>query len=83
MTQFVVAAQFRWDEYPGLRPGRLYSGTGDVGRSPLGESHLVAGPEAVETVCGLPRTSFPYDFPELADLGQPLACPACRTRGRG
>lgn len=84
MTRFVVAAQFRWDEYPGLRPGRIYSGTGDVGRSPLGEAHLVDGPGAPATLCGLPRTSFPHEFPGLADLipsdaGPSDACPACRA----
>ncbi|MGQ0467142.1 MAG: hypothetical protein ACT4QG_17725 [Sporichthyaceae bacterium] len=63
MTRFVVAAQFRWDEYPGLRPGRMFAGLPDVGRSPLGESHLVDGPEAATTLCGLPRSSFPNEFP--------------------
>ncbi|HEX3612759.1 MAG TPA: hypothetical protein VHU88_13825 [Sporichthyaceae bacterium] len=77
MTRFLVASNFRWDEYPGLRPGRIYRGAGDVGRSPLGETHLVAGPDAAETICGLPRASFPHDFPESADSAVSQPCPTC------
>lgn len=77
VTRFLVASNFRWDEYPGLRPGRIYRGAGDVGRSPLGETHLVAGPDAVETICGLPRASFPHDFPESADSAVSQPCPTC------
>ncbi|MGQ0845526.1 MAG: hypothetical protein ACT4QF_15490 [Sporichthyaceae bacterium] len=78
MTRYVVAAQFRWDEYPGLRPGRIFSGAGDVGRSPLGEAHLVEGPAAPQTLCGLPRSKFPLDFPAVADFRPPAeACAGC------
>jgi hypothetical protein len=79
MNRFVVAAGFRWDEYPGLRPGRIYAGAPDVSRSPLGESHLVDGADAEQTLCGLPRASFPHDFPGLAQLTAPDQCPTCRT----
>lgn len=79
MTSFVVASGFRWDEYPGFRPGRLASGKGDVGRTPLGESHLVEGLDAAETVCGLPRAAFPHDFPALAQLGPSASCATCQV----
>ncbi len=79
VTRFVVASHFAWDEYPGLRAGRIYAGKGDVSRHPAGEAHLVDGPEAVETLCGLPRLSFPHDFPDLADLGPSDHCTACRV----
>lgn len=79
MSGYVVASQFRWDEYPGLRAGRLYSGKPDVTRSPLGETHLVEGPDAVETLCGLPRASFPHNFPDRTELGSSEACTACQA----
>jgi hypothetical protein len=79
MTRFLVAVNFRWDEYPGLRPGRIYTGAPDVSRSPLGECHLVEGAGAVETLCGLRRTSFPHDFPELTRLGPAQMCATCRA----
>lgn len=82
MGRFVVAEGYRWDEYPGLRPGRIASGKGDVGRSPRGASHLVEGPDAVETVCGLPRATFPYDFPDRTAMVAPAEpCVACTTAG--
>jgi hypothetical protein len=81
MSRFVVAARFRWDEYPGLRPGRIYSGQPDIVRHPLGETHYVDGPDADETVCGLPRADFRYDFPDLLDLGTAEPCTTCRAAG--
>lgn len=79
MTRFVVASHFVWDEYPGLRAGRIYAGKGDVSRHPQGEAHLVEGPDAVETLCGLPRSSFPHDFPDLAGLSPTDPCTSCRA----
>lgn len=81
MTRFVVASRFRWDEYPGNRPGRLYAGKPDVTRSPLGEAHLVEDPDAGETLCGLPRTQFPHNFPHVTHLGASDSCPTCRAAG--
>jgi len=79
MSRFVVASQFRWDEYPGLRPGRIFAGLPDVSMTPRGEAHLVAGPDAVATLCGLPRTAFPHDFPERADFGLAAPCVTCEA----
>jgi hypothetical protein len=79
MTRFLVAARFAWAEYPGLRAGRLYAGTDDVARHPRGEAHLVDGPDAAETLCGLPRTTFPHAFPWPGPLAEP--CPDCRAAG--
>lgn len=81
MTRFVVASHFVWNEYPGLRAGRLYSGAPDVSRRPAGDIHLVEGPDAVETSCGLPRTSFPHEFRELVHLGPSDPCTTCRATG--
>ena len=83
MTRFVVAAQFAWDEYPALRVGRLFRGEPDVGRHPVGETHLVEGSDAVETLCGLPRASFPYEFPQLTRLNPSEPCTTCRVRDGG
>jgi hypothetical protein len=79
MTRHLVASNFAWTEYPGLRPGRLYSGQPDIARSPLGQIHLVEGPDADETLCGLSRELFPHDFPQLTQLPASEACSACRT----
>jgi hypothetical protein len=79
MSRFVVASHFQWDEYPGLRPGRIYTGAPDVSRHPLGEIHLVDGADAEATVCGLPRTAFPHNFPDLAQLGTSDPCATCRS----
>jgi hypothetical protein len=80
VTRHVVAARFRWDEYPGLRPGRIYSGAGDVAKSPLGEAHLVEGPDAPATICGLPRASFPLDFPTVTGFRDPAEpCADCEA----
>ena len=79
MDPFVVAVGFTWDEYPGLRPGRMYSGRPDVNRRPFGDSHLVAGPDEEKTLCGLPRHEYPYDFPALAQLASPGACATCEA----
>lgn len=81
MTRLLVAARFAWDEYPGLRAGRLYRGAPDLGRSPLGETHVVEGPDAVATLCGLARTAFPHHFPEPARLGSADLCATCRAAG--
>lgn len=81
MSRFVVASNFVWNEYPGLRAGRAYAGLPDVSRRPSGEAHLVEGPDAVETVCGLPRASFPHDFPEFAHVGPPDPCVTCQAAG--
>jgi hypothetical protein len=78
MTRLLVAARFVWDEYPGLRAGRLYAGTGDVNRRPGGEAHLVEGPDAAETVCGLPRALFAYEFPWPDALLRSEPCTTCR-----
>jgi hypothetical protein len=83
MSCFVVAAGYRWDEYPGLRPGRIYAGAPDVSRSPLGEAHLVDSAAAAQTLCGLPRTSFPHEFPDLAGPRGSDLCPNCRAVDRG
>jgi hypothetical protein len=77
VAHVVVSVSFRWDEYPGLRPGRIFSGQGDLGRRPLGETHIVAGEDAVQTVCGLPRKAFPHDFPASADLALADSCATC------
>jgi hypothetical protein len=73
-----VAAQFVWDEYPALRVGRMAAGQPDVGRSPRGETHLVDGPDAAATLCGLPRARFPHDFAEAARLDVALPCATCQ-----
>jgi hypothetical protein len=78
MTRFLVASNFVWAEYPGLRPGRIYAGLPDVARHPGGEAHLVAGPDAAETLCGRPRASFPYEFPALTELRSSDPCATCR-----
>ncbi len=79
VTLMLVAAGFRWDEYPGLRVGRIYSGTGDVDRHPRGETHVVVGPDAVETACGLSRADFPYDFTEPVSLLAAQPCGSCQV----
>jgi hypothetical protein len=81
MTRVVVSSQSTWDEYPALRVGRLYRGEPDVSRHPSGEIHLVEGPDAVETLCGLPRTPFPHDFPAAATPVPPDSCSTCRAVG--
>lgn len=77
MSRLVVAEGYRWDEYPGLRPGRIYSGAGDVPRSPLGAAHAVEGQDAAQTVCGLPRESFPHEFPATVNLALAQPCATC------
>lgn len=81
MSRLRVAAQFVWDEYPALRVGRMAAGKPDVARSPRGETHLVDGPGAVATLCGLPRARFPHDFAEAARLDAAVPCPACQGAG--
>jgi hypothetical protein len=81
MSRFVVAPRFAWAEYPGLRPGRIYAGKPDVGRLPLGQTHFVDAADAAQTVCGLPRASFPHDFPDLVDLGTAEPCTTCLAAG--
>ncbi len=77
MTRSVVAALYVWDEYPGLRAGRLYAGGGDIGRHPRGETHVVAGVDATKTVCELPRDRFPHRFAESVNLADADPCPDC------
>lgn len=76
---YVVASHFAWNEYPGLRAGRIYRGAPDVSRRPLGEVHLIDRLDAAETLCGLPRTSFPHDFPELAAVSPSDPCATCQA----
>ena len=80
MSPFVVASKYVWSEYPGLRPGRLYAGKPDLFKRPAGESHLVAGPDAVETLCGVARASFPHDFGDPGSISSDKStrCPTCR-----
>ncbi|MTD15575.1 hypothetical protein GIS00_16705 [Nakamurella sp. YIM 132087] len=81
MTRTLVAAGFRWDEYPALRVGRLVAGKGDVGRHPRGETHAVADPVDRTTVCGLPRENFPYDFTEPIRMSASEPCANCGIDG--
>ncbi len=83
MTRLVVAAQFRWDEYPGLRPGRIAAGLPDVARRPLGETHAVETSNAAATVCGLPRGSFPHEFPATIGLDVAEPCATCEVAEPG
>ncbi|MCD2197566.1 hypothetical protein LQ327_29770 [Actinomycetospora endophytica] len=64
MSPIIVASKFVWSHYPGMRAGRIYAGKSDLTRHPNAETHLVAGPDAVETLCGLPRAQFPHEFAE-------------------
>ena len=80
MSLFVVASTYVWSEYPGLRPGRLYAGKPDLFKRPGGESHLVAGPDATETLCGMAREGFPHDFgdPDSISSDRSTRCTVCR-----
>ena len=79
MSRLIVASKFVWSDYPGLRAGRIYAGKPDLPRHPTDETHLVEGPDATETLCGLPRARFPYEFPVATPLGRTAdPCPTCR-----
>lgn len=80
MTRSLVAAHYVWDEYPGLRIGKLVSGQGDLGQHPRGETHAVAGPDAVSTVCGRPRVDFEHDFAASVSLRDAEPCESCGVR---
>lgn len=69
MSRVIVASRYVWSHYPGLRAGRLYAGKPDLTTHPTAETHLADGPYAAETLCGLPRTRFPHEFPETTALG--------------
>ena len=78
MSRILVASQFVWSDYPGLRPGRFYAGKPDLTRHPNAETHVVDGPDAVDTLCGLPRTQFAHEFPEGTTLGRRATpCTVC------
>lgn len=79
MPHLVVASRFVWSHYPGLRAGRLYAGKPDLYRRPAGDAHLVDGPDAVETLCGLSRTLFPHDFPDAESIGASTLSTPCTT----
>ena len=82
MSRIVVAAQFVWSDYPGLRIGRTYAGLPDLTRLPNSETHVVDGPDAVGTLCGLPRSQFPLEFAEGTALGwRAVPCAVCRLAG--
>ncbi|ODU05765.1 MAG: hypothetical protein ABS81_06695 [Pseudonocardia sp. SCN 72-86] len=78
----VVAERWVWSHYPGMRAGRLYAGKSDLTKYPDGQTHLAAGPEAVVTLCGLPRTGLPHQFAVTTPLGvHATPCPDCRPEG--
>ncbi|MEJ2863968.1 hypothetical protein [Actinomycetospora flava] len=79
MSPIVVAERFVWSEYPGMRPGRVYAGKPDLFKRPKGEAHLVDGPDAVETLCGVSRERFPLDFPDAASTGSSKYATPCAT----
>lgn len=82
MSRIVVAATFVWSDYPGLRAGRLWAGKPDLTRHPSAATHLVDDPDAVDTVCGLPRTQFPHEFPEGTALDRrAVPCTTCQPAG--
>ena len=78
MTRLLVAALYVWDEYPGLRAGRIFAGKGDIGTHPRGETHAVASADSLTTVCGQPREKYPYAFADSVSLVAADACPDCR-----
>ena len=82
MCRSLVASEFVWSDYPGLRVGRIYAGKPDLTRHPNAETHVVDGPDAVATLCGLPRTQFPHEFPEGTALGRrAVPCSTCLPAG--
>jgi hypothetical protein len=82
VSRILVASKFVWSHYPGLRAGRLYAGKSDLTRHPNAETHLVDGPDATETRCGLPRTRFPHEFPEGTTPGSRAEpCAVCLPAG--
>ena len=82
MSRIVVASAFVWSDYPGLRVGRIYAGKPDLTRHPHAETHVVDGPDAVETLCGLPRARFPHVFPEGTAFGKrAVPCTTCLPAG--
>ena len=83
MTRLLVAALYVWDEYPGLRAGRIYAGKGDIGTHPRGETHAVASVDSATTVCGQSRDHFPYEFAESVSLVAADVCPECRIGDAG
>lgn len=85
MSVVVIASRYVWSEYPGLRPGRLYAGKPDLFRRPAGESHLLASPDAVETLCGRARTEFPHEFgdPSSISSDKSTRCATCQEAAAG
>ena len=82
MSHIVVAAAFVWSEYPGLRPGKIVRGEPDLYKQPNAETHVVDGPAAAETLCGLPRAQFPYEFPQGTVFGRRASpCTTCLPAG--
>ena len=79
MAPIVVTSHFVWSHYPGLRAGRLYAGKSDLVKRPKGEAHLVAGPDATETLCGVSRDPFPYAFPHAGPLTSSTYVTPCAT----
>ena len=78
MSRIVVASEFVWSAYPGLRVGRLYAGLPDLTKLPNAETHVVDGPDGAETLCGLPRSQFPLDLADGTALGwRAVACAVC------
>jgi hypothetical protein len=79
----VVASRFTWSDYPGLRAGRVYAGKPDIFRRPSGDLHVLADAKATDTLCGLPRTDFPYEFASTDTMVRATPCPACGLRPGG
>lgn len=74
----LVASAFVWSHYPGLRAGRVYAGKSDITRHPTGETHVLDGPDAAETRCGLPRSGFTYEFADGTTPDKRAEfCPTC------
>jgi hypothetical protein len=79
MSHLVVASQFVLSDYPGMRAGRIYSGKPDLFKRPKGEAHVVDGPDATETLCGISRDGFPHDCTEATTVDQPFVTSPCAT----
>ncbi|RZT83965.1 hypothetical protein EV383_0796 [Pseudonocardia sediminis] len=82
MSRIVVASKYVLSDYPGMRAGRIYAGKPDLTRHPNAETHVVEGPDAVETLCGRPRADFPHEFADGTTLGKRAdPCAVCKPAG--
>jgi hypothetical protein len=82
MSRIVVASKFVWSHYPGLRAGRIYAGKSDITKHPNAETHVIDGPDAAQTLCGLPRARFPHEFAEGTTPGSRAEiCATCLPSG--